>query len=169
MGNGNMEIYKEDILEPKVVPNTIRVGRILAFVFLISLLTLVGWQLAKSQKGIVSTGVSPDFSLTSFDGNTISLSDLRGKVVILNFWASWCDPCREEAKYLENTWRKFQNQDVFFIGVDYVDIEKNALAYLDEFDITYFNGPDEGTKISQTYNIQGVPETFFIDKNGVIH
>jgi cytochrome c biogenesis protein CcmG/thiol:disulfide interchange protein DsbE len=55
---------------------------------------------------------------------------------------------------------------VVFIGVDYVDTEKEAVAYIDEFDITYFNGPDLGTRISQAYNIQGVPETFFIDRSG---
>ncbi len=88
---------------------------------------------------------------------------------MINFWASWCPPCREEAAYLESTWRKYKDQGVVFIGVDYADTETEALAYLDEFDITYFNGPDLGTRISQAYNMQGVPETFVIDQNGEIH
>jgi cytochrome c biogenesis protein CcmG/thiol:disulfide interchange protein DsbE len=86
--------------------------------------------------------------------------------VIINFWASWCPPCREEAPYLEQTWRKYKDQGVVFIGVDYVDTEPEALAYIEESDITYFNGPDLRTEISQAYNIQGVPETFYVAKSG---
>jgi cytochrome c biogenesis protein CcmG/thiol:disulfide interchange protein DsbE len=67
---------------------------------------------------------------------------------------------------LESTWRKYKDQGVVFIGVDYVDTEEKALAYLEEFDITYFNGPDIGTRISYDYNMQGVPETFYVAKNG---
>jgi len=110
--------------------------------------------------------MAPDFTLTSFDGRTYTLSELRGQVVIINFWASWCPPCREEAAYLESTWRKYQDKGVIFIGVDYADAEKPALAYIDEFDITYFNGPDLGTRISQKYNIKGVPETYYVAKDG---
>lgn len=109
---------------------------------------------------------APDFTLTTFDNQQVTLKELRGKVVVLNFWASWCQPCRLEAAYLEQTWRKYKDQGVVFIGVDYVDTEPNALAYLKEFDITYFNGPDLGTRISQAYGIKGVPETFYIAKNG---
>jgi cytochrome c biogenesis protein CcmG/thiol:disulfide interchange protein DsbE len=64
------------------------------------------------------------------------------------------------------TWRKYKDKGVFFIGVDYADTEKEALAYIDEFDITYFNGPDVGTLISQEYRMDGVPETYFVAKNG---
>lgn len=141
-------------------------GIILTFALVLALLGLLGWGLNKAQKGPVEDGPAPDFSLTGFDGRTVSLSELRGQVVIINFWASWCNPCREEAAYLEQTWRKYKDQGVVFIGVDYVDTEKPALAYIKEFDITYINGPDMGTRIAQAYNIQGVPETYFVAKNG---
>jgi len=124
--------------------------------------------MSRNLRGRVTEGPAPDFSLTSFDGETIRLSELRGQVVVINFWASWCPPCREEAPYLEETWRKYQDKGVVFIGVDYVDVEPEALAYIEEFNITYFNGPDLRTAISQAYNIQGVPETFFISKNGEV-
>jgi cytochrome c biogenesis protein CcmG/thiol:disulfide interchange protein DsbE len=94
------------------------------------------------------------------------LSQLRGQVVIINFWASWCPPCREEAAYLEQTWRKYEDKGVIFIGVDWVDTQKEALAYMKEFDLTYFNGPDLGTRVAEAYRIKGVPETFFVAKNG---
>lgn len=131
-----------------------------------ALLGLLGWGLVKNAKGQVSSGLAPDFTLKGFDGRTATLSQLKGQVVIINFWASWCPPCREEAAYLEQTWRKYKDRGVVFIGVDYADTDKEALAYIKEFDITYLNGPDVGTKISQAYNIKGVPETFYIDKSG---
>jgi cytochrome c biogenesis protein CcmG/thiol:disulfide interchange protein DsbE len=110
--------------------------------------------------------MAPDFTLSGFNGETLTLSKLRGQVVVINFWASWCPPCREEAAYLEQTWRKYKDQGVVVIGVDYLDTEAEALADMEEFDITYFNGPDLRTKISQAYKIQGVPETFYVGKNG---
>lgn len=142
------------------------IGLAAAAIAVLALLALLAWGLVKSQQGQVKSGTAPDFTLSGFDGRTVTLSQLRGKVVIVNFWASWCPPCREEAAYLEQTWRKYKDQGVVFIGVDYVDTEKEALAYIKEFDITYINGPDIGTRISQAYNIKGVPETFYIAKNG---
>ena len=141
-------------------------GGLIAFTLVLALLGLLGWGLVKVQRGQVQSGKAPDFTLHGFDGREVSLRDLRGKVVVINFWASWCPPCREEAAYLEQTWRKYQGQDVVFIGVDYADTEKEARAYIQEFDITYINGPDQGTRVSQAYNIQGVPETFYVAKNG---
>ena len=149
-------------------PKTKRTGVIVTFAVILALLGLLAWGLRKVQAGPLSNGIAPDFTLTTFDGRTVTLSELRGQVVIINFWASWCVPCREEAAYLEETWRKYEDQGVVFIGVDWVDTEKEALAYIEEFDITYLNGPDLGTRIAQAYNIQGVPETFFVAKNGEI-
>jgi cytochrome c biogenesis protein CcmG, thiol:disulfide interchange protein DsbE len=141
---------------------------IAAFVVLVAFLGLLGWGLVKAQKSPITSGAAPDFTLTSFDGKTLTLSKLQGKVVVVNFWASWCPPCRVEAPYLEQTWRKYKDRGVVFIGVDYVDTEPNALTYLKEFDITYFNGPDLGTRISQSYNIKGVPETYYVARNGEV-
>jgi len=143
-------------------------GSFLSSVLLLGLVGFLAWGMSNNRRGQVDQGSAPDFSITSFDGETLTLSELRGQVVVLNFWASWCPPCREEAPYLEETWRKYQDKGVVFIGVDYVDVEPEALAYIEEFNITYFNGPDLRTTISQAYNIQGVPETFFVKKNGEI-
>lgn len=133
---------------------------------LLGLLALLGWGLTRAQAGPRAQGPAPDFTLATFDGEQITLSALRGRVVVINFWASWCPPCREEAAYLEATWRKYQDQGVVFIGVDYADTDAEALAYIAEFDITYPNGPDVGTRISQAYRIQGVPETFYVARDG---
>lgn len=138
----------------------------LAFTIVLALLSLLALGLKKGNKGPVESGLAPDFTITGYGGNTVTLSQLRGQVVIINFWASWCPPCREEAAYLEQTWRKYQNRGVVFIGVDWVDTKKEALSYIQEFDITYLNGPDLGTTIADAYNIKGVPETFYVAKNG---
>mgnify|MGYP000751146118 CR=1 FL=1 len=115
-----------------------------------------------------ATGVAPDFSFTTFDGEQIALADLRGKGVVLNFWASWCDPCRAEAALLEEAWLRERDRGIVFIGLDYLDQEHSARAYLEEFGISYPNGPDLQSAAARRYGIQGVPETFFIGPDGQI-
>jgi cytochrome c biogenesis protein CcmG/thiol:disulfide interchange protein DsbE len=117
---------------------------------------------------------APDWTLTLFDEyrgglpQTVKLSDLRGKGVVLNFWASWCKPCEEEAADLEAAWRRYKDKGIVFVGVDYLDQDPSAKRYLEKFDITFPNGPDLASKISKRYTIRGVPETFFIDAEGNI-
>jgi len=137
-------------------------------VVILALLTLFAFGLRLRASGRVDRGPAPDFSLQLFNGDKVTLSDLQGQPVVLNFWASWCKPCAEEAPVLEEVWRSYKDQGVVFIGIDYVDTEPDALAYLERFDITYPNGPDLGTRISTAYRMQGVPETFFITKDGNI-
>jgi cytochrome c biogenesis protein CcmG/thiol:disulfide interchange protein DsbE len=115
-----------------------------------------------------AAGLAPDFTFTTFEGETISLDQLAGKGVVLNFWASWCDPCREEAALLEQTWQEEQANGIVFIGLDYLDQEPAAKAYLAEFGISYPNGPDLQSAAARRYGIKGVPETFFIDPEGKI-
>jgi cytochrome c biogenesis protein CcmG/thiol:disulfide interchange protein DsbE len=115
-----------------------------------------------------ASGAAPAFSFTTFDGETISSDQLLGKGVVLNFWASWCDPCRDEAALLEETWRREQDNGIVFLGLDYLDQEPAAKAYLAEFGITYPNGPDLQSAAARRYGIKGVPETFFIDPQGQI-
>lgn len=115
-----------------------------------------------------AAGIAPEFSFTTFEGATIALADLRGQGVVLNFWASWCDPCREEAVLLEETWQQEKANGIVFLGLDYLDQEPAAKAYLEEFRISYPNGPDLQSKAARDYGIKGVPETFFIDSEGKI-
>jgi cytochrome c biogenesis protein CcmG/thiol:disulfide interchange protein DsbE len=134
----------------------------------LAVLTVLAYGIVAKAEKPLSEGPAPDFTLSLFDGGQITLSELRGQVVVINVWASWCPPCRDEAPVLERAWREYRERGVTFIGVDYMDTEPAALAYLAEFGITYPNGPDLGSRIAQDYKVKGVPETFFIDPQGEI-
>jgi len=108
---------------------------------------------------------SPSFTLTLFDGKVIRLEDFRGKVIFLNFWASWCVPCRAEAKTLEAAWQSHKDRGVVFLGIDIQDKEEDARAFIKEFGITYLNGRDASGKIAVDYGVWGIPESFFIDRS----
>ena len=145
-------------------------GRLLAWGFVIGLLAVVALQLRSSQQGVLSRGeAAPSFSFTTFDGVEYGPADFEGKVVLVNFWASWCQPCELEAADLQTAWELYQDRgDVLFIGLDYVDTEPEALAYLEKWNITYPNGPDLGTEIYRAFRARGVPETFVINQLGEI-
>ena len=145
----------------------VAVGVIGVFVVILAL------GLSRANQTQPTSGPARDFTLNLFPGyegnagsNPIKLSDLKGKVVVLNFWASWCIPCAQEAPDLQATYAKYQDQGVVFVGVDWTDIEGDALNYLKRFNITYANGPDLQTKIGPLYRITGVPETYVIDRDG---
>jgi cytochrome c biogenesis protein CcmG/thiol:disulfide interchange protein DsbE len=113
---------------------------------------------------------APPFALSTFDGETLSLERLRGKAVIVNFWASWCFPaCYEEAPALQAAWQAYRDRGVVVLGVDIQDRDADAKAFIERFRLTFPNGPDPKGKISIDYGVYGVPETFFIDRDGKIH
>jgi cytochrome c biogenesis protein CcmG/thiol:disulfide interchange protein DsbE len=151
-------------------------AQILIWAFLVGLLILLGFGVKRAYQGTAQPGDKvPDFSLTLFSGYEyegraeVKIADLHGKVMFINFWASWCKPCEQEAALLEQAWRYYQpGGRVVFLGLDYVDTEPEARIFLEKFGNTYPNGPDLGTRISQMFRIQGVPETYIIDANGVI-
>lgn len=140
----------------------------LAFTILIAFLVMIGLGLRRVQSGPIAVGQKvPDFSLTTFDGQTFTTKDYAGKVILVNFWASWCKPCEQEARELEEAYQYYKpGGEVLFLGVDWVDTEPEALGFISKFGLTYPNGPDLGTKIAQMFRIQAVPETYVIDRNG---
>jgi cytochrome c biogenesis protein CcmG/thiol:disulfide interchange protein DsbE len=112
---------------------------------------------------------APGFSLPTFAGRPITLEAQRGKVVVLNFWASWCYPaCYEEAPVLEQGWRTWRERDVVVIGVNIQDTEDKARAFIADFRLTFPNASDPSGKVAIAYGLYGVPETFFIDRRGLI-
>jgi cytochrome c biogenesis protein CcmG, thiol:disulfide interchange protein DsbE len=107
------------------------------------------------------------FKLTAFDGKPVALESLRGQVVIVNFWASWCYPaCYEEAPSLERAWKTYKDRGLMVVGVNYQDKDEPARRFLTQFGHTFPNAPDPGSRVSVDYGVYGVPETYFIDKKG---
>lgn len=155
--------------KPLIIGSALVAIAAIAAVFVIAL-NLVSQQGARPAVG----SPAPDFALTLYPGyradlpERITLSDLRGKVVVMNFWASWCVECYKEADALEATYRRYKDRGVVFLGIDYLDTEAPALAYLQQYNVTYPNGLDVQQRIARAYRITGVPETFFIDRNGIV-
>lgn len=148
---------------------------LLLWAAVVGILALVGWGLLNANRTRPEQGqAAPPFEMEFFNGYeweerpSASLADMEGKVVILNFWASWCVECRVEADMLEQVWRQYKDDDVIMLGIAYADVEPKSLDYLQEFGVTYPNAPDLRTSISNDYEITGVPETFFIGKDGKI-
>lgn len=119
--------------------------------------------------GIVSVvrRPAPDFTMPLFGGGEVRLADLRGRPVLLNFWASWCVPCEIEMPALEQAHRKYGDR-VVFLGIDVQDTEEEGLRFLQRTGVTYRNGRDLDGAISIEYGMTGVPETFFITRDGQI-
>ena len=110
--------------------------------------------------------VAPPFELALFDQETLSLADLEGKVVVLNFWASWCPPCRFEMPDFETAWNEFRDRDVVFVGVAVSDFEEDARSFARETGITYPIGFDGEGETAVAYGIKTLPTTVFIDREG---
>lgn len=145
-------------------------GALLAWAGVLALLVITAFGLLRSSQEPFTIGQTvPDFVLTTFDGEEIRSRDLGDTVLVINFWASWCKPCEDEAPDLEDAWLHYQPRgDVLFLGIGYVDTRPEALAYIDRFGITYPIGPDQGQRISNSFRMRGVPETYIIDKNGTL-
>lgn len=159
-----------DLLEePTVLPRRgSRLGSVVLVVGIVLTMTVFGIALARRNQSQPTSGAAPDFTITTFEGAQFRLSEQRGKVIIINFWASWCIPCRAEAPVLQAVWERYRDLGVVVVGIDYLDTDRDAGAFIEEFELTYPNGPDLRTEISQAYRVQGVPETFIVDQGGNI-
>jgi cytochrome c biogenesis protein CcmG/thiol:disulfide interchange protein DsbE len=134
--------------------------------------TLLAYGLRANPRSVPSPLVgktAPAFALPRLDGaGDMRLADLHGRVVVVNFWASWCVPCREEASDLEAVWRRYRDRGVVVLGINIQDRRNAALEFVTETRSTYPNVVDATGSTSVAYGIYGVPETFVVDRHGQI-
>ena len=138
----------------------------------VAFLGLLVWGLGRRAAGTVGVAPvqarpAPAFTVPLFDGTTFELGAQRGKPILINFWASWCLPCEDEAAALERGYRAYGDR-VAFIGVNVQDTEPNARAFLRRFGVSYPNGRDASGEVAVEYGMSGVPETYFVDRNGTL-
>src|SRR5258708_1796547 len=181
-GTSPNDIQTEKLTEKPKGPA--RKRRILIFLlvslFNAGLLVLLGSQLlvpapgqshSSSNSSPLNGHPAPDFTLASLSSSPaapVHLASFKGKPVMLNFWASWCDPCKHEAPLLEVTWRRVQGQGIVFLGIDFQDTASDGLSSLLTYRITYPNVVEPTGSTAINYGVTGVPETVFIDRHGVI-
>jgi len=141
---------------------------VLGVLAVVALMVVVGYALYKANLTTPTEGPAPAFSGATFDGEPIALADWRGQAVVVNFWASYCAPCRDEAPMLERLWREYRDQGVCFRRHQHRRHREQRAGLPDDFDITYYNAPDVKGKIEDDYRITGIPETFVINTEGEI-
>ena len=156
----------------RISPRLVVAGAIaLAVAAVVALLAigLLNKEPVTGRSGVTRVGkLAEDFTLPLFGGGEFVLSEQRGRPVVINFWASWCPPCRVEARLLEGASRLYRDQDVVFVGVNIQDGEEDGTAYLAEFGITYPNGRDVDGRTTVDYGVIGLPVTFFVARDGTV-
>lgn len=156
--------------DPEVSAGSARIIALVVGLLIVALIGLMIWGIGKRAAGStgdmpVTTRPAPTFSAPLFDGGQFDLAATRGKPVLVNFWASWCIPCEEEAATLEKLSRAYKDR-VVFIGVNVQDTDPLARGFLKKFGVTYPNGRDVSGAISVEYGMSGVPESYFVDRSG---
>lgn len=111
---------------------------------------------------------APDFTLANLDGNQVSLSDFRGKTVFINFWATWCPPCREEMPAIETLYQQYKDKDVVVLGVDILETEGEVRQFVEEGGYSWIFVMDTTGEVTASYQVIAIPTSFFIDKEGII-
>ncbi len=157
-----------DAQAPAPAPGMVVVWRAIFVGILLLFVVLLAWRLWDTNRSEHrASGMAPPFTFTTFEGETISLDDLQGQGVVVNFWASWCDPCRDEAALLEQAWRREKDNGIVAHKLRIIWTKNLRPSMLAEFDITYEQaGPAQ--RAARRYGIKGVPETFFINSAGEI-
>lgn len=150
-------------------------GQALAVALVGALFALLVWKLATQEEGAArklergEIVQAPSFRLDRLDrAGRISLAEYRGRPVVVNFWGSWCDPCKQEAPVLEETWQRYRSRGLVVLGVDFHDLKGAAKRFARDNHMSYplaYDGP--GNTISK-YGVEAAPETFFVAPDGTL-
>jgi cytochrome c biogenesis protein CcmG, thiol:disulfide interchange protein DsbE len=142
-------------------------AQLVALACVAGLLALLVWQLSHQQHAPKVGAVAPGFTLHRLDGGgSVSLAAFRGKPVVLNFWASWCIPCKSEAAVLERDWRRYRSKGVVFLGVDDKDFASDARRFVAAHGLTFTMLQDGSGDVTGSYGISQVPETYVLNREG---
>jgi cytochrome c biogenesis protein CcmG/thiol:disulfide interchange protein DsbE len=152
----------------------LRVAQGAAIGLVVLLFSLLVWSLVRDKGGDLAAAAergdlpaAPDFTLERLDREgELSLESLRGKAVVLNAWASWCIPCKDEAPFFEQLWRRDQARDVVVVGLNAKDLTSDARGFMDRYDLTFPIVRDGSGGTIESYGITGFPETFVLDREG---
>lgn len=142
---------------------------LVALALAVAFLGVLGFGLTRDAQVLPSAIIgqeAPKFDLETLDGDSLSLGSLEGQVVLLNFWASWCIPCREEHPVLEMADRRYDGNGVRLIGVVYQDTRSNARRFLEQHGGGWPSVLDPSSRVAISYGVYGVPETYFLDPSG---
>jgi cytochrome c biogenesis protein CcmG/thiol:disulfide interchange protein DsbE len=144
-------------------------AQLVALACVAGLLALLVWKLAHQQHAPAVGAAAPAFTLRLLDGTgTVSLASYRGRPVVLNFWASWCEPCKSEAPVLERDWSRYRGRGVVFLGVDYHDLAPDARSFVRHHALTFPMLEDGSGQVTGSYGISQVPETYVLNRHGRI-
>lgn len=127
----------------------------------------INYKLVSNLQEMKDKSPSPDFTLPNLGGEKVSLKDFRGKLLLLNFWASWCLPCREEMPAMERLYQKYKDRGFVILGVNLKDDKKSAVAFVRELKITFPIAFDPDGEAGRLYGAWGLPTTYLIDANGI--
>lgn len=143
-------------------------AQIAALAVVVGLLALLVWKIVNQDQARATLNApAPNFTLPRLDrSGQLSLASLKGKAVVLNFWASWCAPCRDEVPVLERAWDRYRRHGVVILGVDQQDLSSDARAFAKKYGMSYPIVRDGPGHVVATYGLTGVPETFFVGRNG---
>ena len=142
-------------------------AQLIAFACVAGLLALLVWSVVHQQHAPGIGATAPAFTLRRLDGpGTVSLASLRGRPVVLNFWASWCEPCKTEAAVLERDWTSYRRRGVVFLGVDYHDLNSDGRRFVSAHALTFPMLQDGSGNVTTRYGISQVPETYVLNRQG---
>ncbi|MFC2014493.1 peroxiredoxin family protein [Chloroflexota bacterium] len=137
-------------------------------IMVVMLLFYLANQNSTATVGLTKGTLAPDFTLSDLDGNQVSLSDFRGKTVFLNYWATWCPPCRAEMPEMEAVYQEYKDKDVVIIGIDIRENEETVRRFVQDGNYNWTFLLDTSGAVATSYEVVAIPTSFFLDKNGII-
>lgn len=126
------------------------------------------FQLLHTTKTVAIGDQAPNFELTDLNGKKVQLKDFRGKTVMINFWASWCDPCKEEVPYINQAYESVKDKNIVILGVNYAESHFAVQNFVEQYHMKFPVLLDENKDVVNAYGVGPIPTTFFIDKNGKV-